>query len=148
MNTDKGIRFHLCFLCSLPVIAVGILGCEQAGSPATNAATRAEKEAEIDPAKLVGRWEDKEPGVKQKFIEEFTKEGKFKSVRSIGDKEAEFEGTYKVEGNKLICQLKLGSKETENVRTIEKLTDEEFTYSASFSNSEKRTKTLTRIKTK
>ena len=77
----------------------------------------------IDAKKLVGKWTPKnETG---KMVVEFTKDGKMTVVTVVDRKEHKMEGTYKVDGKKLVMTVKAGEKEVERIRTIFDLTDTE-----------------------
>ena len=83
--------------------------------------TKVEK---IDTAKLVGRWDAQ--NTKNGLVIEFTKDGKTKSVfMSSPGKQIQVEGTYTVEGNKLITVVKSGDQEAKETLTVTKLTDTE-----------------------
>jgi uncharacterized protein (TIGR03066 family) len=95
----------------------------------------------IDEKKLLGKWEHKE----KKFVIEFLKDGK---VTLVGDRDGtEFkgEGTYKVDGNKLMLTIKIGDDEAKMTRTVSKLTDTELT---SKDDKDGKEDTLTRVKPK
>ena len=81
------------------------------------------KDEKIDAKKLVGKWEPKEKGAAG--VVEFTKDGKVTITATVDGKEMKFEGTYKVDGNKLSATLKADDKEQTQTRTITKLTDTE-----------------------
>lgn len=80
------------------------------------------KDEKIDAKKLVGKWTQKE---KKGFIVEFTKDGKATFTSTQEGKEVKGEGTYQVDGNKLMLELKFGDMERKMTRTISKLTDTE-----------------------
>ncbi len=84
--------------------------------------------ADVDAKKLVGKWElvSKKADVQV----EYTGDGKVRGSFSFGTgddkKEFKFEGTYKVEGDKLSVTVKGGKdgdKERTQTSTITKLTD-------------------------
>lgn len=78
----------------------------------------------IDAKKLIGKWEKTGDG--PGFVIEFKDGGKI--VVEPNEKKGEkFEGTYKVDGNKLEMAVKVGEGEHKMVRTISKLTDDELT---------------------
>ncbi len=83
------------------------------------------KEGKIDTAKLVGKWEDKNTGKGEKVILELTKDNKIHLTRNLDKKDMTFNGTYKIEGNKITMDLDVGGKSYVTVSTIDKLTDEE-----------------------
>lgn len=80
------------------------------------------EDKKIDAKKLVGKWESK-PDAKEKFKIEFTKDGKLTLMAEA----MKFEGTYKLDGNKITVVLKIGDEEKKMSRTISKLTDTEIT---------------------
>lgn len=85
----------------------------------------------IDPAKLIGKWENKSPAKGETSSIEFTKDGNVKlNFRTLKGKDMAEEGTYKVEGDKLTLKVHPGNKKktTEKVVTIDKLTDDEFVH--------------------
>jgi len=87
--------------------------------------TAEDKKVDIDAKKLIGKWEPKEKKEDAKFVIEFTKDGKIKVAITGQGKDISFDGTYKVEGNKLLTTMKFGDKEQTHTRTISKLTDTE-----------------------
>jgi uncharacterized protein (TIGR03066 family) len=105
---------------ALKLLAALAVGC-LVGTPA-----RAD---EKDYAKqIVGKWEvtkaDKgsiPPGA----VIEFTRDGKMKIAAKKEDMEVSFDGTYKLDGNKVAMTMKLGEKERTNTITIQKLSDTE-----------------------
>ena len=104
-----------------------ILGCALAVALVVNAGLvgQDKKDEKIDAKKLVGKWEPKDKKKDVTIVLEFTKDGKL-IVTAAGDgKEAKFDGTYKVDGNKLITTLKFGEKEQSETHTVTKLTDTE-----------------------
>ncbi|VTR91587.1 unnamed protein product [Gemmata massiliana] len=80
------------------------------------------KDEVVDPAKLVGKWTTKG---RENEILEFLKGGKLVMRRTVGDKEEAFDGTYKLDGNKLTVVAKPDGKEDKSTVTIKKLTDAE-----------------------
>jgi len=110
----------------LRLLAVGIVaGLLSAGARAEEK----EKEKKIDYAKmLVGKWEATkvaEGTIPAGTVVEFLKDGKMKVAGKKDDTELAFEGTYKVDGDKLIFKLKFGEEEREQTITITKLTETE-----------------------
>ncbi|VTS01411.1 : Lipocalin_3 [Gemmata massiliana] len=82
------------------------------------------KVEKIDPAKLVGRWDAQ--NTKTGLVIEFTKDGKTKSAFMLSPgKPIRVEGTYTIEGNKLITVVKSGDQEAKETLTVTKLTDTE-----------------------
>ncbi|MBN9122563.1 MAG: TIGR03066 family protein [Planctomycetes bacterium] len=120
-----------------------ILGCALAVTLVVCAGAAA-KDEKIDAKKLVGKWEPKEKKEGASFVIEFTKDGKVTISVNAKEKEAKFEGTYKVDGNKVTTAIKFGEKEQKETHTIIKLTDTELV-----SKDEKgKEETLLRIKSK
>jgi uncharacterized protein (TIGR03066 family) len=105
-----------------------ILGCALAVALVANAGFAEEKKVEIDAKKLIGKWEPKEKEGKA-FVVEFQKDGKLTFTAGGKDKELKADGTYKVDGNKLVLTIKFGEKEEKMTRTVSKLTDTELTSS-------------------
>ena len=96
-----------------------ILGCTIL---ALACATVAAQE-KVDPKKLIGKWET---GDKKSLVQiEFAAEGKLTVTSGEPGKETKFEGTYKVEGDKLDVSLKFMGEEQKEKLTIKKLTDTE-----------------------
>lgn len=95
----------------------------------------------IDPAKLVGKWAEKDAKNDQSMSIEFTKDGKFTIVHMGGGKDFKTEGTYKLDSEK----LKLDSDDLKMTIIIKKLTDDEFVGGPEGKKDEK---TFTRIKPK
>jgi uncharacterized protein (TIGR03066 family) len=81
------------------------------------------KDEKIDAAKLIGRWEAKGP--KGALVIEFTKDGKTRSAFTSFGQPGKVEGTYTVDGNKLITVAKHEEREVKETLTITKLTDSE-----------------------
>jgi uncharacterized protein (TIGR03066 family) len=77
----------------------------------------------IDAKQLVGKWALKRDA--GKTVIEFTKDGKVTVAMVVNDMEMKLEGTYKLDGKKLIISVKAGEKEVERTRTIFDLTDTE-----------------------
>jgi uncharacterized protein (TIGR03066 family) len=100
-------------------------------------------EDKIDPAKLVGKWEDKNPPKEGRVTMEFTKGGSITIIGMYKGVDLRADGTYKVERNKITMSLDSGTK-YEMVITIDKLTDDEFTHT----DSEKKTKMFVKVKLK
>lgn len=75
----------------------------------------------IDPKKLMGKWEPKEGRV----VIEFADKGKLTLSVDGGGKSQKFDGTYKLDGNRLELAVTIIDKEQKETLTIKKLTDEE-----------------------
>jgi len=79
----------------------------------------------IDAKKLIGKWEPKDAKKGPAMVMEFTKDGKLTATADLGGKEFKIDGTYKVDGNKLMMKMKFMDKEIEETVTVTKLTDDE-----------------------
>jgi uncharacterized protein (TIGR03066 family) len=75
--------------------------------------------------KIVGVWVvDKAEDLPAGATVEFTKDGKMKATVKEGDQEIKIDGTYKVEKDKLMIELKIGEDTVKESVTIKKLTDD------------------------
>lgn len=83
------------------------------------------KEPKFDAAKLVGKWEPKEPKKGEEFVLEFTKDGKLLAHGTLNGKPQTFEGTYKLDGGKLSFELKTPGEVVKETIALTKLTDDE-----------------------
>lgn len=83
------------------------------------------KDEKIDAKKLIGKWEPKDKEKGKSAVIEFMKDGKLKVALGADGKEFALDGTYTVEGNKLVTTMKFGEKERKETHTISKLTDTE-----------------------
>jgi len=101
-------------------------------------------EEKFDVAKLIGKWEEKNPKKDEGMSMEFTKDGKFTAVGTREGKELKAEGTYKLSGDKLTLEGKVMDEEIKQTITINKLTDDELTGTADGKDS----RTFKRVKTK
>ena len=85
-----------------------------------------DKKAEkIDAAKLVGKWEPKEPKKGEEFVMEFMKDGKLSVTGTLDGKMQTLGGTYKLDGDKLSFEVKLPGETIKETITLTKLTDDE-----------------------
>ena len=82
-----------------------------------NVAGQDKEKDKVDLKKLMGKWEPKEGRV----VIEFADKGKF-SIDSDGKK---FDGTYKLDGDRLEIAITIVDREQKETLTIKKLTDEE-----------------------
>src|SRR6516164_5566471 len=107
----------------MKLLAVGVVFC-LLGSLAV-----AEKK-KADNAKLaVGTWEvtkSHDGGPPKGGIVEFTKDGKIKVTGEQNGMKQSFEGTYKIDGAKMVLTFKIGDNETPVDLTIDKLDDKTF----------------------
>lgn len=83
------------------------------------------KEEKFDAAKLVGRWEPKEPKKGEAFVLEFTKDGKMIVKGTLDGKPQTLEGGYKLDGAKLSFELRTPNETIKEAVTLLKLTDDE-----------------------
>ena len=83
-----------------------------------------------DNAKLaVGTWDvtkTHDGGPPKGGIVEFTKDGKIKVTGEQNGMKQSFEGTYKIDGTKMVLTFKIGDNETPVDLTIDKLDDKTF----------------------
>lgn len=82
------------------------------------------KVEKIDATKLLGKWEPKQKRFKGI---EFLKDGKLSMTIPGAGMDFKLDGTYKVEGNKLITVVKTANAETKETLTVSKFTDTEIT---------------------
>lgn len=102
-----------------------LLGSALAVALAAAAATAGgQKDGPIDPKKLVGTWEPAEAKKGTETRMEFTKDGKLAIRTKTGDKADTFDGTYKLDGNKLKLSVKLGEKTVDTEVVVLRLTDD------------------------
>ncbi|MBX9626268.1 MAG: TIGR03066 family protein [Gemmataceae bacterium] len=124
-----------------------VLGCALAVGlvAAASAAGADDKPEKIDAKKLVGKWEPADAPKGAKAVIEFTKDGKVKVEVEFGGQTQKFDGTYKLDGNKLSLTRKKGDKDDTDVMTVTKLTDDEMVMEE---DGKKKSETLKRIKEK
>jgi uncharacterized protein (TIGR03066 family) len=104
---------------ALRLAAVGLLAL------GLTSVARAEEKKDDNKAKIVGTWtfvksHDAAPPVGSTVS--FTKDGKMKVMAKRDDKDQTFEGTYSVEGDVLMFDLKVGDQVRKQKITIKKLT--------------------------
>jgi len=81
----------------------------------------------VDAAKLLGKWEVTKatqmipPG----SVIEFAKEGKLTLTIKADGQEVKVEGTYKLDGDKLVTKVEANGQTHEDTDTVKKLTDDE-----------------------
>jgi uncharacterized protein (TIGR03066 family) len=113
---------------AMKLLAVGVALCLLVLS-----ATADEKKA--DNAKLaVGTWEvtkSHDGGPPKGGVVEFTKDGKIKVTGEQNGMKQSFEGTYKIDGNKMVLTFKIGDNETPVDLTIDKLDAKTFATTSS-----------------
>lgn len=80
----------------------------------------------IDAKLLIGKWQpEKAPQEGIKVTIEYTKDNKIVVDLEAQGQKQKFEGTYKLEGNKLELKIDLGGEERTEKRTLKKLTETE-----------------------
>jgi uncharacterized protein (TIGR03066 family) len=84
-----------------------------------------EPDSPIDPAKLIGRWEPKEPKKDAPSVVEFARGGKFVLKAGVGGKVETWEGTYGVVKQKLTITIKVGEKTITEELAVLRLTNDE-----------------------
>jgi uncharacterized protein (TIGR03066 family) len=80
-------------------------------------------------AKIVGTWElvkADDAGAPVGATVTFTKDGKVKVSATVNGMDVKFDGTYKVDKDKLETEIKIGEMTMKETETITKLTDTEF----------------------
>jgi uncharacterized protein (TIGR03066 family) len=106
----------------MQLLAIGVSLC-LLGSAAAD-------DKKADNAKLaVGTWEvikTHEGGPPKGGVVEFTKDGKIKVSGEQDGMKQMFDGTYKIDGNKLVLTFKIGDSEQAVDLTIDKLDDKTF----------------------
>ncbi len=108
---------------ALRLLAVGAVACLLATG------ARADEKKGDNAKLIVGTWEvtSAHPGGPPKGgTVEFTKDGKIKVTGEHDGQKEEFEGTYKLDGNKLVLKFKIGDDERPVDLTIDKLDDTTF----------------------
>jgi uncharacterized protein (TIGR03066 family) len=75
--------------------------------------------------KIVGKWEITKAGgmAGEGSVIEFAKDNKMSGSIKIGEEKLKFEGTYKLEKDKLTIKLKIGDTEVEETLTVKEVTD-------------------------
>lgn len=82
--------------------------------------------ADVDAKKLIGKWEPTKPEKDApKMVLEIMDGGKFVFHVTVNDKTQKVDGTYKVTGEKIEVELKIGDKVEKDTLTVIKLTDTE-----------------------
>ncbi|HQR06979.1 MAG TPA: hypothetical protein PLN21_09165 [Gemmatales bacterium] len=82
----------------------------------------------IDGKLLIGKWTPEKPpeGV-DKVVIEYTKDNKMLVEIEVQGQKQNFEGTYKLDGDKLSFKIDIGGQERDEKRKILKLTENEMT---------------------
>lgn len=84
------------------------------------------KDEKVDVKKLLGKWEPAKPEKDAPvMILEIKADGKFTLHVTFMGKTEKVDGTYKVDGNKLDVEMKIGDKTEKDSLTVVKLTDTE-----------------------
>jgi uncharacterized protein (TIGR03066 family) len=96
--------------CVLAALVVGLAGADD------------KKVEKIDESRLIGKWEPKE---RKGRAVEFLKGGKLTVMIPGSAGDVKLEGTYTIDGNKLVTVLKAASAEVKKTITVTKLTDTE-----------------------
>jgi uncharacterized protein (TIGR03066 family) len=102
-----------------------LLGCAVVLLSCCGVSAEDKRDEKIDAKKLIGKWSPKEKKEGTEFVLEFLKDGKATFTGTEGGKDVKAEGTYKVDGNKLIFEMKAGDKGRKMTRLVSKLTDTE-----------------------
>lgn len=90
--------------------------------------TQADDAKKIDQAKLIGTWKIvKAEGAPEGATVEFTKDGKMIVSAEMNGQKLKFEGTYKIEGDKLLSAMTIMGNEVKDTDTIKSLTDDKLT---------------------
>jgi uncharacterized protein (TIGR03066 family) len=107
---------------AMKLLAVGVALC-LVGSPAIA------DEKKPDAKLAVGTWEvvkSHEGGPPKGGTVEFTKDGKIKVSGEQDGMKLNFDGTYKIDGNKMVLTFKIGDSEQAVELTIDKLDEKTF----------------------
>ncbi len=80
----------------------------------------------IDGKLFIGKWEpEKKPDGVDKLLIEYTKDNKMIVEVEVQGMKLKFEGTYKLEGDKLSYKIEINGQERDEKRKILKLSDTE-----------------------
>ena len=102
-----------------------LLGCAVVLVACFGVSAEEKKDERIDAKKLVGKWSPKEQKKGESVVLEFTKDGRATATATEGGKESKLDGTFKVDGNKVVVTAKAGDRERTHTLTVSKLTDTE-----------------------
>ena len=103
-----------------------LLGCTLAALALSFSLSADDKKDEkIDVKKLIGKWKLKPTKDTLDGVIEFQKDGKLTAIFTFGKEEFKMEGTYKIDGNKLLMVMKDDGKEMKSTLIVTKLTDTE-----------------------
>ena len=83
------------------------------------------KEEKIDAAKLPGKWAPKDPKKGDEFVLEFAKNGTLTATGTLDGKQQTFTGTYKLDGHKLVIELRTPGELVARTLKILSLDDDE-----------------------
>jgi uncharacterized protein (TIGR03066 family) len=89
---------------------------------------RADDKKDDNATKIVGTWvleKSDDAGAPAGATVTFTKDGKLTIQATVNGMELKFEGTYKVEKDMLVSEMKIGEETKKDTDTIKKLTDKE-----------------------
>lgn len=105
------------------LIAIGVVLAVACGLHAAD--DKKDEKEKFDAAKLLGKWEPKEPKKGEEFVIEFAKNGKMTVAGTLDGKPQTLEGNYKLDGDKLSFELKASGETIKETITLLKLTDDE-----------------------
>ena len=103
------------------------VGCALVMALAFSATSVAQEKGKIDGKLLIGKWTPKEDkkGPPGAMTLEFMKDGKLAIAIEGGGKSDKIDGTYKLDGDKLVVSLVYEGAKKEETLTVKKLTDAE-----------------------
>ncbi len=102
-----------------------LIGMGAALALACGAAADDKKGEKFDAAKLIGKWEPKDPKKGEEFVLDFARDGKLTVTGTLDGKVQTLSGTYKLDGDKLSFEVKFGAETIKEAITLSKLTDDE-----------------------
>lgn len=108
----------------LTVLSVLIVACSAS----------ADEKKKLDTKLVIGQWDvtnSHAGGPPKGGTVEFTKDGKIKVVGEADGMKMSFEGTYKIDGTKMVLTFKIGDREQPVELTIDQLTEKTFTTTSS-----------------
>jgi uncharacterized protein (TIGR03066 family) len=83
------------------------------------------KTEKLDPQKLLGKWSLKGLDKGESVVLEFAKDGKVALIAEKDGEKERLEGSYTLDGNKLMVVMRIEGKDDKQTITISKLTDAE-----------------------